>query len=293
MRRTIYYLSFTTLIYLFFCSPLFSSGGDYIWKNKLELGTSFSLNWPLLDSSYRHSFSPPFQPGPYTSSASQALKFKANRRWGANGYVSYFPFDAIGLQLMVDYFEPSLAGENSPYEVNLQYTASPPPDTTPLQLTYQKSHEWPDTEGHLEFTTVSLNGIFRFWPAKNITVSLSGGWSYFQIQGEAGRLAFTKFWLGGHSVLFIEDYQLQFGLKPASTSGLNFGIEGDFRLYHNLSLTADVRYFYGNDVKLEIDIREVEGGTEPLAQIKARMNLEELKITPSFFRMNLGLKYRF
>src|SRR4030043_2308364 len=83
--------------------------------------------------------------------------------------------------------------------------------------------------------------------------------------------------------------------------GLNIGAELSWVLFSNMCFVLDTRYFACPSSTLPMDIID-EGLVPPppppyeeiaFNEIRATMNLKEITINPSFYRINLGLKYLF
>lgn len=56
---------------------------------KIEFGCALSQNYPILKSSYIHLYPPPFQPGDYSSSATQTLYLKAQKSRGLSAVLNF------------------------------------------------------------------------------------------------------------------------------------------------------------------------------------------------------------
>jgi len=262
---------------------------------RIEFSLALSLNYPLLDTSYTHRFRAPFQPGDYSSSAAQTLNLKAQKGTGLSATLNVFPWPNIGFQILVNSFKSSIEGDNPPYAVLLRYIARQPPDYVPHQYTYERSMDWPPTEGNFEQISLSLNGIASFALAKNIQMGFSAGLSYQNFKGKAESLGYSKFWLGGHSVLFGEEYRLRFDFGPQAKIGFDLGGELDVGLSKNFGLILDGRYFLFPKVSVDIklDLVENTGYVRPIDLAEERIPTDLLSINASLLRINLGLKYKF
>jgi hypothetical protein len=282
--------------------PLMSwaSEDEYRNEKKYELTAAVNMNYPFLRTSYRSEYSTPFMYGQDVSSASQILNLEGRRSLGVSVAFNYFPHQNFGLQILLDYFKSTIEGENDPYELSFEYTAYFPPSYIPQQVTYESSLNWPDTEGHLKQLSLSLNGIGRFIIEENISASLSAGLSYFQVSGRASSLGYSKFWLGGHSVLFNQNYQFEFSFEPTSKIGINVGGEVSIDFSEMVCFAVGYRYFYCSpilgDIHLEEIINEdeiIRSLEESFQQVEEHMNLEPAEINPSFGRIHIGLKFKF
>jgi len=265
---------------------------SYWSKFKFELSTAVSYQESLLDSSYFHQYSPPFLSGAYESLADQTIKIRGKAGWGFNVGFAYFPLDNFGLQFLVDYAKPKLSGANTLYDVYLNYALSFDA-TPPYPYIFEYSYGWPDTAGHLSELCLSLNGVVRLPIFKKLAFYLSGGLTFFRIDGEGTGLAYSKYWWD--SPWFLGDsFNYKFKIGPIQSLGLNIGAELNWVLWSNMCFVLDVRYFACPSATEPIKI--VDEGlatTPPFDEIKATMNLQDLTINPSFYRINLGLKYLF
>jgi hypothetical protein len=137
---------------------------------KAELGFGWSLVAPAFSTSYVNQFAPPMSPlANYVgSSASQTVRLKGKIGYSMSGFFNILVGDTAGVQVLVDYFRPSLGGSNSDYNVNLSYT-------TTGARTYTRQDAWPDSKGDFTETTYSLNGLVRFPLSLDLAFSLSGG----------------------------------------------------------------------------------------------------------------------
>lgn len=264
--------------------------------DRFEVTISLSIDRPLQDGTYETSYSPPFTPGAFSSSAGQALTLLAGRSTGLAAAFAYLPNGRIGVEALFNYFESSLAGANAPYEVFLRYTALLPPDYVPREFVYERSLQQRDTEGYLRNLSFSANTVVRVGDGP-VSVQFSGGLSIFQIRGSAESLGYTKLWLGGHSVLFLEHYRMAFAVQPATALGLNLGAELDIALSDRLTLAIDGRYFYAPTSEAEVELTGIVNldeviSVDPIPQIQQQMDLRPVEIDPSFLRLAFGLKVR-
>lgn len=277
-----------------------ASEDEYRNKKKFELTAAVSTNFPFLDTSYRHQYTTPFLYGQDVSSASQILTLEGRRSLGVSLAFNYFPHENFGLQILLDYSKSTIEGENTPYQLSFEYTSYLPPDYIPRQQTYESSLDWPDTEGYIKHLSLSLNGISRFKIGKEVFASLSAGLSYHSISGRASSLGYSKFWLGGHSVLFNENYKFEFSFEPASKIGINVGGEVSIDLSEMVCFAVGYRYFYCSPILSDIHLEEIINEDEIIItlkesfeQVEEHMNLEPAEINPSFMLIHIGLKFKF
>lgn len=265
---------------------------SYWSRFKFELSTAVSYQKSLLDSSYFHQYSPPFLSGAYESLADHTIKIRGKGGWGFNVGFAYFPMEMFGVQFLVDYAKPKLSGGNTQYDVWLNYALTFDA-TPPYPLIFEYTYGWPDTAGHLAEVCLSLNGVFRLPIFEKLAFYLSGGLTYFHVDVEGTGLAYSKYWWD--SPWFLGDtYNVKFKIGPIKSLGLNIGAEFNWVLFSNMCFVLDARYFACPSSTLPMKIINEGLAVEPpFEEIKATMNLQDLTINPSFYRINLGLKYLF
>jgi hypothetical protein len=273
--------------------PLTSQTGRS-WKDfRFEFATGVSFQQSILDSSYFHEFPPPFLSGAYESTADQTIYFKGRTSWGMNAALTYFPAEKLGLQLQFEYGRPRFEGNNSNYNVWLNYSLSDPAGSPPYPLLFERSYGWPDTEGNLNEICLSLNAVARLPVSRKITLNISLGPTYFRVKGEGVGLAYSTYWM--EEGYFVgETFQLKIDFGPIHRLGLNVGGEFSWLLFHNVCFAADARFFACREEEVSLHVLPNEMlTTPPFEEVKKTMNIGRIKVNPTFYRVNLGLKYLF
>jgi opacity protein-like surface antigen len=278
-------------------SPRTSS--DYWSRFKFEISTAVSFQKSLVDSSYFHQYSPPFLSGAYESLADHTIKIRGKQGWGFNIGLAYFPVTNFGVQFLVDYAKPKLSGANAEYDVRLNYSmdfdANPP-----YPNVFEYTYEWPETAGDFTEVGLSLNGAFRVPIFEKLAFYISGGLTYFHIDGKATGIAYSYYWWED-GWFKGRTFDVKYKIGTIDKLGLNLGAEFDWVLFSNMCFVLDVRYFACPSQTRQMTIIN-EGLVTPPSpsfdeitfdEIKATMNLQNLTINPSFYRINLGLKYLF
>jgi hypothetical protein len=263
------------------------------WKKvKFELNTGFSYQYPLLDSSYTHHYSPPFLSGAYVSSAQHKNSIKGKNEWGVNVALTYYPLEDFGLQFQVEYGRPEIKGSNSNYEVWLNYALASPAGNPPYPYVFERTYGWPSTAGDMYELCLSLNPVVRLPLSRRVSLNFSGGLTYFRVKIEGAGLAYSKYWME-EGYFMGETYELKYRLGPINKMGLNLGGELNWVIFHNVALTFDFRFFECSKKTLAVNILPNEMLNEPLSAVKQTMNLGKISVYPAFYRFNLGLKYLF
>jgi hypothetical protein len=259
----------------------------------------FSFGWDVrsqsLGSDYQHQYSPPFEPGPAVSSAFHKLQFQTVRAKGKPIFLGIFPTEKLGIEISYFHLSSPWEGQSSDYEVSLQYISRPPPWYEPVEVTVNWKSSWPPPHGYLDLKILNLNPAIRLSLNHRWEVGLSAGLSSFFLKGELGPLAFTRFWLGGHSVLFSEEYKLLARFIPNHRRGWNAGLSFSGCLLKGLSLFFYGRYFRSAEIPLQLeavgyDENYQPPGVEPLARMIPYLALRPVVFRPSLLSLSLGLK---
>jgi hypothetical protein len=263
------------------------------FAQRFEFGIGWSLYNPGLDASYVNRYSPHYLPGgTYASLAEQTLNVRAKAAGGISVLVNFFPVSNIGIQFLADYFKAPLEGANAPYAYSITYQ-QPMPDHTTRTVSYASEAAWPASQGDIREIVLSLNGIVLFPLTRSLSLSLSGGPSYFYSEAKAGFIGYTKFRTGDDRLLYIQTFQLAYEFGPQSRLGFNLGAEAAFRLSAVISLIGEFRYFRSGGAETPLNVTPDDILTDPVEEVASAMNLGSLKVDPSFSRFSAGLKFIF
>jgi hypothetical protein len=260
---------------------------------KFEISAAYAWETPRLKSSYVHSYAPPYSPWGYRSSAGQTLAFEGRRAGGYATGLRYFPIPHFGLEVLYDAFKAKMTGANSSYAVDLDYIVRVPPANVPAEQAYQHETPWPDTDGEFKETVLSVNAVVRAALGSRLSVKVSGGASFCAFEAQSAHIGFTKFWLGGYTTLFKQDYKLGLDWGKTKAAGFNIGGEAVLDLFSNMGLAVDVRYFSFADVEAAWKVMTGEGISETPEALGRLMNLRPVSVDPSLFRIGLGLRFLF
>ena len=281
------------------CGPLFLAADP---PGKFEVALSLGLASTRLDTLYSTRYSTPFDAESVNmSSASQTLVINGRNGLAIGGSISYFPGKSFGIQVLADYFSSSLYGQNEPYKISFKYIGIDWPYPTPVERTVESSIPWPDTEGKLHHLTLSLNSIVRFEAGRTAAFYLSAGLSYFRMWGEIASLGYSKYWMGGHAVLYSEHARLRASLESAHKIGGNAAIGVKTNIFKSMFLFLEGRYFYCPKMGLKITPTQIlnqeeiymPSALESLSRIGEIMNLTPLRLNPSYVGIRAGLGVQF
>ena len=269
-------------------------------KRPLEIFAFFNLNFGSLDTAYPNRHTLESSPGFEGSYASQALAIQGKAREGFSTGLSLFLSDDLGLKLGLNYARNLLSGENSPYQVHLQYVSRQPPDYTPHQVINDQSIEWVPTRGSVKNLFLALNLQYVLFDYRRFSASLSAGGGISRVWGDFSPLGYSEYWLGGHGVLFSQQYLVRLAIPSSYRASLNADCELGLRISERITFAAKFAYFFCGSVSFSPAIDNVlyyysldKVDENTLSRIKSRMTLNALKIKPSFLALNLGIKYHF
>jgi hypothetical protein len=197
-------------------------------------------------------YSPPlFFATDFTSSGGQTLTLDGSGGLGFQGGVNIFGSAHVGAQILVDRASADLSGANPPYTAALTYV-SRPPNSPPQVVGTRQFVVWPDTTGSLVQTTIGLNGAVRAGSARTVNVTVSGGLAVYRVSGATQPLGFTAFRLGGHSVLFSDEYRVGVSLGPETTVGFDIGAEVNLPVGRRSAVVIGYRYLGGPSVDVPV-----------------------------------------
>ena len=263
------------------------------FAQRFEFGVAWNFYNPGFDATYHNRYSPVYlSGGAYTSLAEQTLSLRAKEVSGLSAFVSYFPARNFGLQFMAEYFKAGLNGNNGIYAYSLTYQR-PMPDHTFETANYSNEFEFPATEGDIREIVLSLNAIFRLPLTRLLSLSLSGGPTYFYTDAKAGFIGYTKFFTSEDRLLHIQNYQLAYEFGPQSRLGFNVGAEAAFHLSALIAIFGEFRYFKTSGEETPLHITATDILTDSVADIESRLALGSLKVDPSFTRFSAGVKFTF
>jgi len=276
-----------------------SRASGYWSRFKFEIGTAVSFQRSLIDSSYLHRYSPPFLSGAYQSEGAQTIKVRGEDGWGFNVGFVYYPLTNFGLQLLFDYVKPKISGGNTDYNVQLDYAMSfdaSPPYPNHFEYTYG----WPDTAGYLTEIGVSLNGLVRLPISRKVALGVSGGLTYFHIESINTGLAYSYYWWQD-GWFWGRTFNVKSKIGVIEKLGANLGAELSWVLWSNMCFVLDARYYACPSSTLQMNIIDEGLVTPPpppfkeitFDEVRTAMNLKDITVNPSFWRVNLGLKYMF
>lgn len=216
--------------------------------------------------------------------------FEAGAQW--------FPTSRAGIEIWVARDRGDEQATSSAYATTLTYISRQPPDHIPREFQYERSADWPPVRTEIRRWMVGFNGALRPVSSLRVAWIVSGGLAWVRLSGVIEPLGFTTFVLGGHSVLFPNEYRLTTELAPASAWRANIGTTLDTRLSGHLALMAGVRAVLGEDLDLALRVGGVDrsqAGFEPPPddEIDEALAGSTARVSTRSLRALVGLKVIF
>jgi hypothetical protein len=208
---------------------------------------------------YQSSYVPPFPFTAHTGRASQALALDRAFRPGIWAALEWLPAAHVGVSIRGAYRRAPLDGANSAYGIALDYFARQPPDYIDRQYHLDRSTPWPDTTGHLSTWTLDMEARWTSGPASRTRVHLGGGLSLAGISGSFEPVGLTTFQLGGHSVVFSDEYRAVLGIDrrwaPAAVASGGLTIP----VTPHASIDLSGRILLPRTIAAPVHVRSVDG----------------------------------
>jgi len=265
----------------------------------VEILGGVTFVFPRADTTLTTSYAPELRFGTVTaSSAGQTLRIAGEDGPGVELGAAFFFAEAVGLQVLLGADRFDVSGTNGPYSTHLEYVSRQPPDYTPRAVVIDHEQGWPDTVGELKARHLSGNLVGRWRLGRRAVGQASGGVTYFRMEGLVSPVGYTVYHLGGHSVLFPEEYQLELTLGPAHAWGVNAGGTLDIDLARQIAITVDFRYFAGGTLAAPVQVERVVnpdeiGILDDIETIQEGLQPPPVELSTRRVRAMAGLKIRF
>lgn len=243
------------------------------------------------DAAYIHAYSPRFLYGTAVTSALQTLRLNADAAGSGSFGLTLFS-GRFGIQIQYHEFDPAVSGWSSTHEASVTYTSMQPPDYTPTQFTQNSSTLMPEPSGQLNEKAFSLNAVYRLPLPGWFSLDLSAGLTWFNVQGEIGVLGYWKYWLGGHSVLFSENYQMAMHIETFNRIGGNAAATLNWHMGSNAALWIEARWFLAPETEAGLSFEPIDAADAIMAfdPIEDVFPAGRLLVKPAFFRFAAGFR---
>ena len=267
---------------------------DHVHRVELWGGITGITSGPagVLTSSY----SPPLLfDGDFTSHAGQTLKADSGFAVGFTGGMNVFPTPHLGFQILLDRASCDVSAVNGAYATSLQYVSRQPSSNETQLVNTDQSVAWPDTSGTLTQMTFAFNAVVRLGRPDRVALTISGGPSFYRLSGAVQPLAYTTFRLGGHSVLFEDDYLLAMSLLPANALGFDAGGELNVPIGHHAAFVVGYRYLGGPTADVAVSPTTILNADQVIVQqalgdVALRLAPAPIRVSVSGSRVLAGFK---
>jgi hypothetical protein len=263
---------------------------------RVTLGGGVSLGNAGLDATYRSRYLPAFD-GEHSGEAGQRVQLTGRRADGWWASLAWFPGRA-GLEARVDAGRLGADAASGPYEMAFQYQARQPPDYVPRDYTLTRSELWGPVETSLRHVTVSANAAALLTPRGRVRATVSGGLSLAAVSARLAPVGYTTFRLGGHAVLFSEEYGVEIAFARTWTPGVNVGADVEIPLSPRTALAIGGRLLALPEARMparvtsHIDPRDAFTPLSP-HDIERVLQPPPLALKPTLATASAGLRVRF
>jgi hypothetical protein len=235
--------------------------------------------------------------GDFTSRGGQTLTADAGFATGIAAGINVFPSAHLGFQILIDRAACAVHGANGPYTVALRYLSRQPPDDQTQIVNLQESVGWPDTSGSVTELALGFNAVVRIGTPAGLSVTVSGGPTFYRATGSLQPVGYTTFHLGGHSVLFEDAYRLAVSLTPAHTFGLNAGAELNQPIGRHAAIVIGYRYFAAPEIDVTARPAAILNEDQltfqqSVGDIASRLGAAPMRVALSGSRLVIGVKVR-
>jgi hypothetical protein len=263
---------------------------------RVTLGAGGSIGAAGLDTAYRSRYRPAFD-GEHSGEAGQRFQFAGRRAEGGWASLVWFA-GRFGFEARVDAGRFVANAGSGPYEIAFQYQARQPPDYVPRDYTLMRSGPWGPVEASFHHATVSANAAALVNPRRRVRGTVSGGLSLGAVSGRLAPVGYTTFRLGGHAVLFSEEYGVEVAFVRTMAVGLNAGGDVEIPLSARTAVTLGGRLLALREVRMAARVtRRIEplDAFTPLspADIERVLQPPPLALKPTVTAVSAGLRIRF
>ncbi len=205
----------------------------------------------------------------------------------------------LGLRAGLGYGRIPLGGGNPPVLIHLDYTSMQPPDYTPRRVVQDLFIPWDETAGCLRNASIHIGLDYSVPVFGRAVASFSAGGIADLFSGEFSPLGSASYWLGGHGVLFSEQYLVFLKIPAAWKVGAEAGIDLAVRIPPRISLLIRISYLLMGKRSLGLDVDKVlyADSRQPVdagkfLTIENNLALNPLCFDLSAFSMSAGIRFR-
>jgi opacity protein-like surface antigen len=281
------------------CSVRFADAqppGSAAEPSRIDLRVSYGLASSIGSGSLSTDYIPSLEYGQSTGSASQTLTLSGDDATMLAIGLDYWPARSFGMQLLAEWADAEVRGTSSAYDVHLDYEARQPPDYELRPYQWDRTYDWDDPTGEIETLTIAFNAIGR-WPlGGRFTGTLAAGVASTRVEGEIDSLGFTTFRLGGHAVLFPEEFRIGTALDSTWITGWNLGATLELQLSRRFAVVLGYRHLGGSEEEVPVRVREILNAEEvvnpiPIEEIEERLSPGSARIDVGGSRTWAGIRF--
>jgi opacity protein-like surface antigen len=241
------------------------------------------------------SYSPPLLPvGEFSSHGGQTLLLEPQGGAGFEGGINVLLTRHFGFQLAASRTVADLDGTNGPYSVDITYVSRQPPDSTPQTFTIHESVPWPDTTGSASLFTASANGLVRVKRSDRLSATVLAGVGVGRLDGTTNQVGYTTFRMGGHAVMFSDEYRVAVSLGPTTLVGFNLGGDIDVPISRRTAVVVGYRYFEAAAKDVSVGVSSIlnageVANQETVESIAQHLGLGSVRLASSGSRFLVGV----
>jgi hypothetical protein len=259
-----------------------------------------SCNFSLLDTTYHHDYSP----GVYNNTTvteldslvNQHVNIKGKGNLGAEFKANVFLGKEIGIQFLADFHRTRLTGTDNFSYMHLIFKYYDWPSVDPARIAKDTWISMKDTEGQIDQKTLCLNIVSRILLARGLHLDLSAGASLFLYSGKAQPIGYIHHTFS-HFIFCSIPYNFDFSIPATAALGFNVGEDMKIALGPHAFAFIGCRYYKSfagsSEIKLVSDLNSSIPDPEWVETAQERLDLEPLKLKPSFFSTKVGLGIEF
>ncbi len=295
-------LSLLTISFSFFCL-IISTAIPLSAAVRHEF--QFTLNYalPFFTAEYEHSFQPLLLYGSLINSASeQTLNInEQNQLLFSLGY-NFFFNRQNGIEIRFNHSSGSLKGENNDLILILDYIGYQPPAYEPKEYHYQTAIKWPSTEGKIRHSSLTVSYLHNFQLHNAIRLRAGSGLFFSVSSFNFKYLSYSRFILGGHSVLFVDTYMLEAFTKKFFQPGITVSLQLLINLTPKITFMVNPEIVLTPQRKIKLEIADqalhfsefpVSLTPEELQEIEKTMQLALFDYNGSRIILKCGFLFEF
>lgn len=249
-----------------------------------------------IDTIYQSRYSPAFE-GLRSGEAGQRLRFTGRRTHGWWAALTWPPAGRFGFEARVDAGRVAASAESGPYETTLQYQARQPPDYVLRDYAVARSSPWGPVETSLQHVVFSASAVARMNLHGRVRGTVAGGLSLGAMSGRLAPVGYTTFRLGGHAVLFSEEYGVELAFGRTTAIGVHAGGGVEIPLSGRAALVLGGRVTVLREMRMAARVTnrlEFLESFTPLspAAIERILQPPPLTLQPRWIGVSAGLRIR-